>query len=170
MWWGLGRAHACSLIGGSASGNPQRFTLADYVSLPGECLLSLHPSILIHPSTRLLKLPLMFSCSSLHAIPLAAWHSLTEDNYARFLSVSITILLMMPGIGSCTRDRFQFGSIIGWPFPLSLLHRGPCTLVGRTCVGLKLLFLASTGRSIWQQKEAPSASIFPQCSESNHRS
>jgi hypothetical protein len=78
-------------------------------------------------STRLPELHLMFGCGSLHLFTLAARWSLSEDSYARLLSVTITVSLIASGIGSCPWDGSQFGAVISWPFPSSLLCVCPCT-------------------------------------------
>jgi hypothetical protein len=76
----------CSLVGGSIFGRPHGSRLVDSIGLPVE---SLSPQVLIIQSF-LQLLSLMFSCGSLHLFLLVAGWSISEDNYARILSASIT--------------------------------------------------------------------------------
>jgi len=153
---GLGSACVCFLVGGSVSGSPQGLRLVDSVDLLVESLSSLGPSILPPPPT----LPqdplicLMFGCGSLHLFWSAYGWSLSEDSYARLLSASIKrVSLVVSGICSCSWDGSQFGAIIDWPFPWSLLYICSC----RSCrqdrfwvegfVG-GLVFLSPTARRL----------------------
>jgi hypothetical protein len=64
-------------------------------------------------SPRLPELHLMFGRRTLHLFPWAAGWNLSEDAYARFLSTKHNrVSLTEP--------------VIGWQFPLSLLHLCPC--------------------------------------------
>ena len=37
------------------------------------------------------------------------------------------VSLIVPGSSSCPWEGFQFGTVIGWPFPQTLLYLCPCT-------------------------------------------
>ena len=65
---------------------------------------------------------LMFGCEFLYLFPLVAGWSHSEDSHVRLLYASITVSLIVSGIGACPWDGSQVGLVIGWPFSQSLLH------------------------------------------------
>ena len=74
------------LVGGSVSGNPQRFKLIDSVGLLVKSLSLLGSSILLPNSpTRLPELCVMVDYVSLHLFQSTAGWSLSEDNFLAFL-------------------------------------------------------------------------------------
>jgi hypothetical protein len=84
-------AHVSSLVVGSVSGSSQGSRLVDSVGLLVEFLSLLGPSILPpNSSTRLPELHIMFICGSLCLFWSVSRWILSDNSYARLLSVSIT--------------------------------------------------------------------------------
>jgi hypothetical protein len=78
------------------------------------------------------------------------------------------ISLIVLGTGDCPLGGSQFGLVIGWPFPFTLLHpQCVFALLGdRINFGSKVLWVGcciycSTGVSVWLQGLGPSGSISP---------
>ena len=69
------------------------------------------------------KLHSLFCYGCLHSSESAAGWSLSGTaSHAWLLSASITVLLIVSGIGACPWGGSQAGLVISWPFPQSLFH------------------------------------------------
>ena len=123
----LGPAHTHSLAGGSVFGRPQGSSLIDSCFFCGISVLFRSLSSSPNSSTRFPELDLVFDYWPLCLFPLATGWSLSENSYARYLSASITLSLIVSGIGSCPWSGSQFWPDFGWSFPPSLFYTYPST-------------------------------------------
>ena len=108
----------------------------------------------------------MFDCGDLHRFQLAVGWSLSEDSYARFLSASITVSLIVSGVGIYPWDGSQVGTLIGCPFLQSLFHLCPYISFRQDKFWVKsfvgrLVSLSSIGGPAWLQEVASSGSMSP---------
>jgi hypothetical protein len=120
---GLSPFDTCSLVGGFNSVSPYGpvyLTLEVFLWCPWllELSQSLSPLIYLLTSNFWMWISESFSA--------AGW-SLSEDSYARLLSVSITVSSIVSCVGSLLWDWSHFGSVIAWFFPQSLIHLYPFT-------------------------------------------
>lgn len=117
---------------------------------------SLNPSP--NSSTRLRKLYPMFGCGSLYLVQWAAGSNLSEDSYAKLLSLSIKSIM------SSVRDRFlPMGWLSSWTCHCCFIFKS-VLLVGRRNFGLKISWVGwchypFTGGSAWLQNMATLGSI-----------
>jgi hypothetical protein len=100
--------------------------LIDSVGLLVDFLFILGPSISCQLLHKLPKPHPMFHSSFLILFQSPAGWSLSEYSYARLLSTSITVSLIVSGVGACPWDRSQVGPVVGWPLPQPLFQHCLC--------------------------------------------